>query len=193
MSSASKRQRANDDRISGLPEPILCHILSSLDTVDAVKSSILSRIWRHNWTSVADLKIHDSLCPNRRSKRAKLAHMKSFVDLLNRVLMLHKHPYIERLSLTLNNAYSTSDINSWILVAVTHNVEELALSIRNECTLQLPKILFTCESLKVLKLDSRIESLKFLKLNSRIKVKIPKFVCLRVSRSYILNLSIILV
>ncbi|EEF42140.1 hypothetical protein RCOM_1208990 [Ricinus communis] len=102
--------------------------------------------------------------------------MKSFVDFMNRVLMLHKHPYIERLSLTLNNAYSTSDINSWISGAVTHNIEELALSIRNECTLQLPKILFTCESLKVLKLDSKIESLNFLKLDSRIEVKIPRFV-----------------
>ncbi|XP_048235699.1 F-box protein At4g09920-like [Ricinus communis] len=178
MSSASKRQRANHDRISGLPEPVLCHILSFLDTVDAVKNSILSRIWRHTWTSVGDLEFHDSLCPNRRSKRAKLAHMKSFVDFMNRVLMLHKHPYIERLSPTLNNAYSTSDINSWISAAVTHNVEELTLSIRIECTLQLPKILFTCESLKVMKIDSRIESLKFLKLYSRIEVKIPKFVCL---------------
>ncbi|PRQ42717.1 putative F-box domain-containing protein [Rosa chinensis] len=40
--SKRRRKRCTEDRLSELPDAILCHILSFLSTVDAVKTSVLS-------------------------------------------------------------------------------------------------------------------------------------------------------
>ncbi|PRQ57143.1 putative F-box domain-containing protein [Rosa chinensis] len=52
MASNSKRLKLcshNEDRISGLPDAILCHILSFFSIRQAVKTSILSHKWRNVW------------------------------------------------------------------------------------------------------------------------------------------------
>ncbi|KAM7466564.1 hypothetical protein LguiB_014126 [Lonicera macranthoides] len=51
-----KRQNFNtDDRLSELPDAILAHILSFLDTKYAVQTSSLSKRWINLWISVTTL------------------------------------------------------------------------------------------------------------------------------------------
>ncbi|KAJ1397459.1 Leucine-rich repeat domain superfamily [Sesbania bispinosa] len=47
------------DRISGLPDPILCHILSFLPTKLTVATSILSKRWKLLWRSVPSFDFQD--------------------------------------------------------------------------------------------------------------------------------------
>ncbi|CAI0398917.1 unnamed protein product [Linum tenue] len=47
-----------DDRLTHLPEPILCHILSFLDTKSTVQTSVLSRGWNRTWKHVPALDLH---------------------------------------------------------------------------------------------------------------------------------------
>ncbi|CAN7006052.1 unnamed protein product, partial [Brassica rapa subsp. trilocularis] len=47
-----------EDRISSLPEPLLCHILSFLTTEQAVWTSVLSSRWRHLWKWVHRLELN---------------------------------------------------------------------------------------------------------------------------------------
>ncbi|KAG5539161.1 hypothetical protein RHGRI_019650 [Rhododendron griersonianum] len=57
-----------DDRISALPDGLLCHILSFLHTSQAVATAILSTRWKYLFTSLPDFDVDDSLllCPGDR-------------------------------------------------------------------------------------------------------------------------------
>ncbi|PRQ17700.1 putative F-box domain-containing protein [Rosa chinensis] len=54
-SNSTLRKSRNEDRISELPDAILCHILSFFSTREAVKTSILSHRWKNVWASVPNL------------------------------------------------------------------------------------------------------------------------------------------
>ncbi|PRQ30994.1 putative F-box domain-containing protein [Rosa chinensis] len=58
MGSNSNSKRG-EDRISGLPDAILCHILSFLSKVDVVRTSILCHRWEKLWVSVPTLDLRD--------------------------------------------------------------------------------------------------------------------------------------
>ncbi|CAI0394119.1 unnamed protein product [Linum tenue] len=69
------------DRLSDLPDNILHHVLSFLDTVTIVKTSILSRRWRCLWKDVP------VLCFQRKGFRSKLG----FEEHVNRILANRSH------------------------------------------------------------------------------------------------------
>ncbi|KAM7462541.1 hypothetical protein LguiA_030662 [Lonicera macranthoides] len=69
-----KRENFNtDDRLSELPDAILAHILSFLDTKYAVQTSSLSKRWINLWISVTNLNFHNS-------SFRKLTSFQRFVD-----------------------------------------------------------------------------------------------------------------
>uniref|UniRef100_A0A8R7UP42 F-box domain-containing protein n=1 Tax=Triticum urartu TaxID=4572 RepID=A0A8R7UP42_TRIUA len=64
-SAAPKRTRhadggggdAGDDRLSALPDDLLCVILSRLKALQTVRTCVLSTRWRHLWRAVPRLDI----------------------------------------------------------------------------------------------------------------------------------------
>ncbi|GFP88701.1 putative F-box/LRR-repeat protein at5g41840 [Phtheirospermum japonicum] len=51
----SIRNSPSIDRLSALPEGIICHILSFLPTKTSLSTSILARRWRFLWARVPNL------------------------------------------------------------------------------------------------------------------------------------------
>ncbi|CAL9243411.1 unnamed protein product, partial [Arabidopsis halleri] len=50
-------QRLEEDRISQLPDPLICHILSHLLPKEAITTSVLSTRWRSLWLWVPNLEL----------------------------------------------------------------------------------------------------------------------------------------
>ncbi|KAK7251786.1 hypothetical protein RIF29_35305 [Crotalaria pallida] len=67
LTQAISGQRASpmeeEDRISSLPDEVLCHILSFLPTKEAVATSAISKRWYPLWRSVTILDINDEFVP----------------------------------------------------------------------------------------------------------------------------------
>ena len=52
-------QHSNVDRISKLPDSVILHILALLPTVEVIRTSLISKRWRHLWNSVPALEFCD--------------------------------------------------------------------------------------------------------------------------------------
>ncbi|KAJ4782044.1 F-box family protein [Rhynchospora pubera] len=72
---------AGVDRISALPEEMKVSILSYLPTTDAVRTSALSRSWRHLWTFLTGL--HAYLDLYSRHRRHSIGSAESFSHILS--------------------------------------------------------------------------------------------------------------
>nr|GEV91608.1 hypothetical protein [Tanacetum cinerariifolium] len=72
------------DTISNLPLPIIENILCILPIKEAVRTSILSRNWRYNWTGIPKLVFDKDTFDKR-----------NIVAAIRQVLFLHRGPIFE--------------------------------------------------------------------------------------------------
>ncbi|KAK6134612.1 hypothetical protein DH2020_031671 [Rehmannia glutinosa] len=143
--SRKNRQKQNMpsvDRLSSLPDGILCHILSFLPTKLSVATSILAKRWRFIWAHVPNLDFRTS-----------------FSNIINRIMFLHKVQNLTTFRLYYKDInisdyeFETDQwdehpcnhyqLETWITTAIERNVRNLDLRL----TLMLPRCLFTCKTL----------------------------------------------
>ncbi|KAL7087679.1 hypothetical protein ACP275_13G082800 [Erythranthe tilingii] len=134
----SKRRRNHSiDRLSDLPDSILCHILSLLPTKISVRTTILARRWRYLWSFVPNLDF-------------EFADKSTTID---RVLLLHKLLKIDTFRISDANDYNASQIDTWIRFAVERNVRNLHIGLEYQGKIPpSPKCIFTCKTLVDLRL-----------------------------------------
>ncbi|KAL7186492.1 hypothetical protein ACSBR2_028272 [Camellia fascicularis] len=145
----------SEDRISKLPDALLCHILSFLSTKNAVGTSILSTRWRNLWTSVPKLDFDDNefFCEYARlSEERKIEVDSSFQYFMNRVLLLSDAQCFHKFHIKVRNPGHLDLVDSWISAAIEHNVQELELRDDVETNVKLPHTIFTSKTLVVLTL-----------------------------------------
>ncbi|XP_048131432.1 FBD-associated F-box protein At5g56370-like [Rhodamnia argentea] len=124
----------NPDYISGLPDPLIGHILSFMSTVDAVKTSVLSKRWHSAWTFNSSMDFF-----LRRGSSQRYSNFVDFVDgvlcTAPRVLSIAEDvedvPFLlpNCKSLTLNARMHYRDFPGIaILLAISPNLEELSIN-----------------------------------------------------------------
>ncbi|KAI5664630.1 hypothetical protein M9H77_23953 [Catharanthus roseus] len=112
------------DRISNLPDSILCFILLFLPTLYSVRTSLLSKRWKLLWTQVPTIRI------NARHK-----------DEISFTTPNDKGKLIEKFKLSL-----------WINDAIAKNIKHLDLQTSFTESIEVPENLFICKTLESLKL-----------------------------------------
>jgi hypothetical protein len=138
-----------EDIISTLPDEILCHILSFLQTNQSVATSILSKRWKNLCLSVPVLNII-------------VRDQNTFVGFINFVysVFLSRDPSLPIKTFHLDFEYDNDMLNpprpmdtitKWVNILVQRNVEYLNLSVELPMP-KLPTSILTCRTLVVLKL-----------------------------------------
>ncbi|KAI3962609.1 hypothetical protein MKW98_008476 [Papaver atlanticum] len=152
---------SEEDRISNLPDSLIHHIQSFIDTKFAVQTCLLSKRWRYIWTSIPVL----NFCHHRESdddedcddEGDKLTNR--FITFVDKVLSLRdNNSDIQRFHLESSLCYTGWNdlygcIKRWVTAAVSHNVQELHIEAKPDEDFEIPLCLYTCESLTKLDLE----------------------------------------
>ncbi|KAM5569310.1 F-box/LRR-repeat protein, partial [Rosa sericea] len=166
MDSKSKRGKRTEDRISQLPHDIRVHILSYIPTVYSVRTTVLSKRWNNLWTFVPTLDL-DQQDYSKHGHRTRNSFDK-FAKFVDGALSLHNSSTIRKFRLHIHtNSYydhlqetDFSRIRNWISTAMRYEVSELEPSfspnqrLGEQIELKLPRRVFSCKTLEVLKVDS---------------------------------------
>lgn len=140
------------DRISSLPNAVLCYILSFLPTKQAVSTSVLSQRWKHLWRSIPALDFDDEfyflLRYYNKSDRIYFPFVQSVSTF---IFSRDSHQPLQRFCLTCRSSLCNSAIiNTWITAAAQRRVEHLDLCFYY--SIDLLSNMLSCKTLIVLKL-----------------------------------------
>ncbi|EOA14870.1 hypothetical protein CARUB_v10028196mg, partial [Capsella rubella] len=135
-----------EDRISQLPDPLICHILSHLPTKEAVTTSVLSTRWRSLWLCVPKLKLDSK----------EIGDFNSFVSLGDRFFDSDRVSCIDKLKLTIDKngegVNDTSYITTWIDAAAKRKVQHLRVNFLVRFSYEMPVSLYVFKTLVSVKL-----------------------------------------
>ena len=118
------------DRVSNLPDEVLCHILSFLTTKEAALTSILAKRWRNLLAFVPSLTIDDSVFLHpEEGKQNRQDIIQSFMDFVDRVLALQGNSPLKEFSLKSFTVDDTDRVDGWISNVLARGVSDLDLKI----------------------------------------------------------------
>ena len=142
------------DRISSLPDSLLCHILSFLPTRTAMSTSILSRRWRHVWEHLQVFNFYDSSALEHKFPSEEDA---KFIAFVNAVLTLCRIRHIQKFRLSCK-IRDKDVIRTWLRAAIGPHLQELRLDLSLPASdfFFIPRSIFTCTALVSLSLKGMI-------------------------------------
>ncbi|XVF62745.1 hypothetical protein PTKIN_Ptkin09bG0032900 [Pterospermum kingtungense] len=139
--SREEKHEKDIDRISDLPDSVLCRILSFLPTEDSVATTILSKRWVGLWTKVPVFVF--------RSIYAAHNHNLWFLNFVSNVFLMSKAERIRKFTLcwAFDMEFDEEHLRTWIGTAVRRNVQDLSLGFWcSKQIVNLPGCLFGCNT-----------------------------------------------
>ncbi|XP_068498056.1 F-box/FBD/LRR-repeat protein At3g14710-like [Phaseolus vulgaris] len=136
------------DIISQIHESILGHILSFLPTMEAVRTSVLSKEWIDVWTSITNLEFNDSVLSS-----GKKMQKEQYVFFMNKILLHLANLSTQSFSLCLTSYhYEPSLVSAWISSILEKGIQKLHIQYSDK--VHFPSYsLFSCNSLVELALQ----------------------------------------
>ncbi|KAJ4801898.1 F-box family protein [Rhynchospora pubera] len=142
----------NIDRISNLPDHLLQHILSLLDSREAVRTCLLSKRWKKLWVGMHSLDLNICNFKTQTSWFQRSERITSFQRFVN-VLLSRRDPSDLHTFRLFCQDYNVSDllITAWTFYALRFNAKVIEMTHLNYT--MLPADIFTCASIEELYLD----------------------------------------
>ncbi|XP_058193512.1 F-box/FBD/LRR-repeat protein At1g13570-like isoform X2 [Rhododendron vialii] len=139
---------STSDMISNLPCNVLEKILTCLRLHAAVRTSVLSKKWRHIWTSLLQLVFDDMFY-----KECTMATRNNLMMTIYQVLLQHHGPIL-KFTVSLKALESCSLIDQLIDFVSKNGIQELTLHFYQAGPYKLPSSLFSCRGITCLDLTS---------------------------------------
>ncbi|KAL2349512.1 hypothetical protein Fmac_003512 [Flemingia macrophylla] len=126
-------------QLCDLPPELLPEIISNLPLKHAIRTSVLSKVWKDKWTEVSKVELEEEAFEKRQE----------FKDFVEKVLAVCNTSCFIKFSLTCEVSEDASQVNKWLNKSIKARIEDLKLDfdrIENEL-LVLPDHLFSSQSL----------------------------------------------
>ncbi|CAE5967302.1 unnamed protein product [Arabidopsis arenosa] len=136
-----------EDKFSSLHESVLSRILSQLQTVEAVSTSVLSKSWRNMWTNITELYFDD---PKQRDPSDS-----RFTDFVERVLSDIGSPQINSFHLRSVNSYDETLLFSWLSKVLKRNLQRLVVTCHDLEIINFSPLFLSLVSLVELRLRTK--------------------------------------
>jgi hypothetical protein len=171
MNKSSRQSISTVDRISDLPDSILCHILYFLPTKFVATTSVLSKRWKKLWLSVLALDFD-----SRDFKNSTLFRRVMYSTMASHHTDIHSFSLKDR---KCSPRFNQKDVDKIVRYALQRGIQNFDLnhSKYSRYLIELPVTILSCRTLEVLKLtnitvnnifdkvDVHLPSLKTLHLN----------------------------
>lgn len=142
------------DRLSNMPYSIIDNILGRLPIKDAMKTCVLSRQWRENWTKMSTLAF-DEICGG--NSKNVLYDGEQFTNFIYRFLFSHSGPvHTLKIILDYNFRIFDTEMDEWLNFVMTNDIKEITLQWHTGGKYQVPSCLFSCKQLSYLSLYGMI-------------------------------------
>jgi hypothetical protein len=138
-------EMSEEDKLSDLPNCILVHILSFLNTKDAVQTCILSKRWEHIWKYIPTLTLYYSNFPT----------LKNFDKFVSSILSLHDNSIVlHAVDFDRNGSIASGLLKRVAYYVLSHNFKllRLGIDVKGDIGHILPCI-SSCQPLTSLKLS----------------------------------------
>ncbi|KAL2514954.1 F-box/LRR-repeat protein [Forsythia ovata] len=137
----------DEDRLSALPDCVLCYILSFLDTKYAVQTCVLSKRYKNLWSSL----------PNLNFDKNSLKRLSSFTNFVDQVLTLRDNSVkVNDFKFSSRRAINSYFLGKVVNYAMSHGVQGLNLDIHYDGIFDFLESWHSSESLKTLELKSYV-------------------------------------
>lgn len=140
-------RRLKEDRISRLPDELLCYILSFLPVNVAVATCILSTRWRFVWTGLSKLCFGTSLYTVFKGGTGA-SRLENFIS---RVLLSGSGD-VDEFYLYFHELKDLSLLKFWVSHAIMRNARQIKLDLSYAGLVEFPENLLSSKTLEVLKL-----------------------------------------
>ncbi|KAJ1279408.1 hypothetical protein BS78_04G154200 [Paspalum vaginatum] len=148
----------NSDRISGLPEELRSKIISYLNAEEAVRTSILSSIWKDMWMIMPQILLSDESCFGYTESSPEIARSK-FITLVDLTLARHKGS-LDTISFELRKRnYNDDELGRWMDMLSEKKPRGIAIKLADFPVHIIPSSLFHISGLERLHLENCIISL----------------------------------